>query len=215
MKKCLVCDDHPLVREALAGTVAMVWPEAVSTRVGDFPSAWAAAENGHDLCIADLKMPGSEPLAGIAGIKRIAPAMPILIVTGTENDALLLDLLDLGVAGFAPKTASGSIIEAAIRLIIAGGRYLPPRLAEIAASRVDTGKFRSISDDSEDTAESLTERQAAVLRLVAEGRSNKEIALLLDLAPSTVKTHLDHIFKCLGASNRTDASNKARKLKLI
>lgn len=215
MKTILICDDHALVREALAGTARLAWPDAVITEVGDFPTAWAEAANGHDLCIADLMMPGAGPLAGIDGILRRAPAMPVLIVTGTEDDALLLDLLDRGVAGFAPKSATGAIIEAALRLIGAGGRYLPERLAQIAASRIDTGGVPAIRDDAATLAERLTDRQLAVLRLVAHGHSNKEIGRILDLAPSTVKTHLTHAMAYLGTNNRTEAAIKARSLDVI
>jgi DNA-binding NarL/FixJ family response regulator len=215
MKTCLICDDHALVREALAGTVRLGWPDARITEVGDFPSAWAEAAKGYDLCIADLMMPGAGPLAGIDGIIRAAPSMSLLIVTGTEDDTLLLDLLDRGVAGFAPKSASGAIIEAALRLIDAGGRYLPPRLADIAASRGDSGKTSPTRDMAAVLAERLTVRQMDVLRLVAQGRSNKEIARQLALAPSTVKTHLASVMVCLGAANRTDASIKARMLNLL
>lgn len=216
MKSCLICDDHALVREALAGTVGMGWPEAVVDVAGDFPAAWAMAEAKHyDLIICDLIMPGSGPLAGIDGVVRAAPGTSLLVVTGTEDDALLLDLLDRGVAGFAPKSASGSIIEAAIRLILVGGRYLPPRLAEIASARIDDGSVPAIRDDVARLAERLTERQMDVLRLMAKGHSNKEIARQLQLAPSTVKTHLSQLLTHLGASNRTDASIKARMLDLV
>jgi DNA-binding NarL/FixJ family response regulator len=220
MKNCLICDDHVLVREALAGTVRLGWPDARIAEAGDFPAAWAqagAAQAGarFDLCIADLVMPGASPLRGIEGLQRAAPAMPILVVTGTEDDALLLDLLDLGIAGFAPKTASGAIIEAALRLIIAGGTYLPPRLAQIAATRIDTGGVTPKRDDAAILADRLTDRQMDVLRLVARGMSNKEIARALALAPSTVKTHLAQIQTCLGAVNRTDASMKARSMNLL
>ncbi len=216
MKSCLICDDHVLVREALAGTVRIGWPEATVDVAGDFPVAWAMAEaKAYDLIICDLIMPGSGPLAGIDGVVRAAPDTSLLVVTGTEDDALLLDLLDRGVAGFAPKSASGSIIEAAIRLILAGGRYLPPRLAEIASARIDDGSVPAIRDDVARLAERLTDRQMDVLRLMAKGYSNKEIARELQLAPSTVKTHLSQLLTHLGASNRTDASIKARMLDLV
>lgn len=213
MKSCLICDDHVLVREALAGAVRLGWPDAVVTTVGDFPAAWNAAP-GHDCCIADLMMPGADPLAGIAGLTRAAPDMPILVVTGTEDDALMLRLLGLGIAGFAPKTASSAIIEAALHLIMAGGRYLPPRLAEIAAARLDTRAETPLRLAPAEGVR-LTDRQLMVLRLVAEGRSNKEIALSLDLAPATVKTHLANIQSYLGARNRTDAALKARGLGML
>jgi two-component system, NarL family, nitrate/nitrite response regulator NarL len=215
MTSFLICDDHALVREALAGTVQMGWPGASVDLADDFPTAWLKAGAGHDLIICDLIMPGSGPLAGIDGMIRAAPDTPLLVVTGTEDDALLLDLLDCGVAGFAPKTASGSIIEAAIRLILAGGRYLPQRLAEIASARIENGSIVAIRDNVARIAERLTDRQLEVLRLIIKGQSNKEIARALDLAPSTVKTHLSQIMTCLGAANRTDAAIKARLLDLV
>ena len=221
MKSCMICDDHVLVREALAGTVRLGWPAAVITEVGDFTAAWAEAARGHAMCIVDLMMPGAGPIEGVKGIRAAAPAMPLLVVTGTQDDSLLLDLLDLGISGFTPKTASGAIIEAALRLICAGGRYLPPRLAEIAASRIDTGAAKPVRDAGASasatltTSGGLTDRQLSVLRLVATGLSNKEVAQSLDLSPATVKTHLAVIQAVLHAKNRTDAAQRARILNLL
>ncbi len=209
MRSCLICDDHALVREALAGTVRLGWPGAAVTEAGDFPSAWAHAARGFDMCVADLAMPGAAPLEGIQGLRAASPGMPILIVTGAEDDALLLALLELGVAGFAPKTSSVGVIEAALRLILAGGRYLPPRLAQLAAAPP------APAPPASDRPGLLTARQLDVLRLVEKGSSNKEIAQALDLAPSTVKTHLAQIQVALGAKNRTEASVRARALRLL
>ena len=227
MQTCLICDDHALVREALVGSVKMNWPGAAVSEASDFPQAWARARSQPGFCIADLVMPGAAPLDGIQGIMQAAPRTPILVVTGTEDDALLLALLKLGVAGFAPKSASGAIVEAAIRLILAGGRYLPPRLADIAAARVDTapaGDRALIKDLSlarrpdqfnQPALDPLTLRQTEVLKLVAQGRSNKEIARTLGLAPSTVKTHLENLLQTLGVANRTEAAGKAHQLKIL
>jgi DNA-binding NarL/FixJ family response regulator len=198
------------------GTVKMNWPDAVVLQASDFPGAWARAQSQPDLCIADLVMPGASPINGIQGIMQVAPRTPVLVVTGTEDDSLLLSLLKLGVAGFAPKSASGAIVEAAIRLILVGGRYLPPRLADIAAARMDAvpkGDPTIVTDSN--LLAQLTSRQLDVLRLVSQGQSNKEIARVLGLAPSTVKTHLEHLLAILGVANRTEASNKARRLKLL
>jgi two-component system, NarL family, nitrate/nitrite response regulator NarL len=227
MQSCLICDDHVLVREALVGTVRMSWPSIEISEAGDFSSAWTKASAQPDFCIADLIMPGASPLVGIQGIMSAAPNTPILVVTGTEDDALLLGLLKSGVAGFAPKTASGSIIEAAIRLILAGGRYFPPRLADIAGSwiasspRDEATLVRDTSLDNErDRREAgllaqLTSRQIEVLKLVCAGQSNKEIARALGLAPSTVKTHMEHLMETLGVTNRTEATMRAHRLKLF
>jgi len=213
VKACLICDDHALVREALTGTVRLGWPRATITTASDFDAAWAAAP-GHDCCIADLMMPGADPLTGIAGLRRAAPDMAILVVTGTEDDGLLLELLDLGIAGFAPKTASGAILEAALRLIDVGGRYLPPRLVDIAASRF-ARQAAAPNTLSPPTCAALSERQLMVLRLAANGRSNKEIAISLGLSPATIKSHLATIQAMLGARNRTDAAARARALDLL
>jgi DNA-binding NarL/FixJ family response regulator len=226
MNTCLICDDHALVREALVGTVKMAWPNAEISVVGDFPSAWASAATQPELCIADLIMPGATPLLGIQGIMSAAPNTKILVVTGTEDDALLMGLLKFGVAGFAPKTASGSIIEAAIRLILAGGRYFPPRLADLASAWVDAPASIATTRVNDSTLNNerdrldasvlaqLTSRQIDVLKLVSEGQSNKEIARALGLAPSTVKTHLEHLMETLGVANRTEAATKMKSLKL-
>ena len=215
MKSVLICDDHPLVREALAGTVQMSWPFAKVALAGDFPTGWSMAAQGHDLIVCDLIMPGAAPLAGIDGMIRAAPGVPLLVVTGTEDDVLLLDLLGRGVAGFAPKSASGAIIEAAMRLILAGGRYLPPRLAEIATARLEAGTVAVIRDDLAQVTARLTARQMEVLHLIAKGQANKEIARALALSPSTVKSHISQVLICLGAANRTDAAIKARLLGLV
>ena len=124
---------------------------------------------------------------------------------------MLLDLLDRGVAGFSPKSSNGAVIEAVLRLIAAGGRYLPPRLAEIAASRVDlhgASAFAPVADQPPKYRLSI--RQSEVMRLLGEGYFNKEIAKQLGLAPSTVKTPVLAVLAALGVKNRTEAAIKAR-----
>lgn len=126
-----------MIREAIAGAVAIGWPEAKTTLVADFPAAWAAAAERPDLISSDLAVPGAKPIDGIRQLQAASPTSAILVVTGSEDDATLLALLDLGIAGVASKTAKSAVIEAAIRLIPAGGRYLPPRVMEIVNQRRD------------------------------------------------------------------------------
>jgi DNA-binding NarL/FixJ family response regulator len=209
MKSCLICDDHAMMREALAGAVALGWPGAQVTQAADFPQAWAAAAAEPDLIISDLVMPGAGPVDGVRRLRETAPKSPILVVTGNEADDILIALLELGIAGFAPKTSKSAIIEAAIRLVLAGGRYLPPRVAELAAGRAGGGVVPSAGGVR------LTERQVDVLRLIATGESNKEIARELDLSPATIKAHAAAAMAALGAANRTEAVVKAREMGLI
>jgi DNA-binding NarL/FixJ family response regulator len=210
MQTCLICDDHALVREAIIGTVSLGWPSAAITEAGDFPSAWVQAKSQPDICIADLVMPGAEPFDGIVGIMKASPTTRILVFTGTQDDTMLLDLLRLGVSGFTPKSASGAVVQAALALILAGGRYLPPRLADIAAAQAHLthGMGTPVTG-------LLTARQIDVLKLVSQGQSNKQIARELGMAPTTVKTHIEHMLVTLGASNRTEASVKARQMGIL
>ena len=209
MKTCLICDDHAMMREALAGAVAIGWPKAQVIHAPDYPAAWAAAAARPDLIITDLVMPGATPVEGVRRLRDAAPGTPILVVTGNDEDVVLLDLLRLGVAGFAPKTSTSAIIEAAIRLVLAGGRYLPPRLAELATAA--PGATLS----AQPVTARLTDRQIDVLKRIAGGQSNKEIARDLELSPATVKAHAAAANAALGAVNRTEAVVKARAMGLI
>ncbi|WP_394764327.1 LuxR C-terminal-related transcriptional regulator [Phenylobacterium sp.] len=211
MQTCLICDDHAMMREALAGAVALGWPAASVIQAADFPQAWSAAAMGPDLIICDLVMPGATPLEGIGRLRAAAPNAPVLVVTGNEEDEVLLALFRLGIAGFAPKTSKSAIIEAAIRLVLAGGRYLPPRIEELAARRVGGGDGVAAAVP----AVRLTVRQIDVLKLIATGQSNKEIARDLDLSPATIKAHAAAAIAGLGAVNRTDAVVRARGMGLI
>jgi DNA-binding NarL/FixJ family response regulator len=212
MKTCLICDDHAMMREALSGAVAIGWPDAEVIQAADYPAAWKAAANRPDLIISDLIMPGSGPVDGIRRLVEAAPETPILVVTGNDEDEVLLALIKLGVAGFAPKTSKSAVIEAAIRLVLAGGRYLPPRLAEIATRDAAPGAPPPPPGQS---LARLTERQADVLRLIATGGSTKEIARELDLSPATIKAHTAAAIAALGAANRTEAVVRAQQMGLI
>jgi two-component system nitrate/nitrite response regulator NarL len=156
-------------------------------------------------------MPGATPVEGVGRLRAAAPNSPVLVVTGNEEDAVLLALFRLGIAGFAPKTSKSAIIEAAIRLVLAGGRYLPPRIVDLAARN---GAMGAGSAPAAATVR-LTQRQTDVLKLIATGESNKQIARELDLSPATIKAHIAAAIAALGAANRTEAVVKAREMSLI
>lgn len=120
---------------------------------------------------------------------------------------MMLELLARGVDGFAPKSLSGDVIGAAIALVLAGGRYLPQRLAEMQLPE------RRIA--AAPPPRLLTGRQLEVVRLMAKGQSNKDIARRLGIAPATIKTHVAQVIALTGASNRTEAAMRAGELGLL
>lgn len=197
-----------MLRDALVGSVRLGWPGVAITEADTFPAAWQAAAALPDLILCDLVMPGAEPLAGIEGVLKAAPGVPVLVITGNDDDRILLSLFDLGVAGYLPKSSRAATIEAAIALILAGERYIPRRVLELVSNR-------RASAPSDPGQARLTERQLDVLRLIAQGQSNKEIARAFDLSPATVKAHAAAIFETLDASNRTEAVAKAQALRLL
>ncbi|GEO01213.1 DNA-binding response regulator [Novosphingobium sediminis] len=221
----LACDDHPLVRSALALVLEDIVGGPVLT-AQDYAGAWSHAEERGDIEIAvvDLHMPGIGGLEGIAGLRERAPGARIVVLTGSDSDDDLLAVLALGVDGFVPKSVEPGVVEAAIRLVMAGGRYLPARVADLAAqgltappasaARAATGRAAIIPSIQAPLGR-LSSRQRDVLDQMARGRANKEIAQLLGLSPATVKTHVAHIIAVVGASNRTEAATRARELGLI
>ena len=207
MKSCLICDDHAILREAVALTVSTKWPNCAMSLAIDYPAAWLAAEAHFDLCICDLSMPGSEPIQGVARLQRLQPDMPIIVLTGSYNDTQMLQLLSMGVSGFVSKASTGQVIEAAINLVLAGGRYIPP---EIMAS-LNAG----VGIEAPVAKASLTRQQRRVLECLGKGLSNKEIAAILGVAPSTIKFHVDSLLDRLEAKNRAEIVGKGRGLGLL
>ena len=212
MRSCLICDDHALVRDALRGAIAHRWPDAEISEAADFVAAWQQAARAPTLIIADLVMPGAAPRDGVARLRAAAPDAPIIVVTGSHDDAILLDLLDSGVAGFVPKTSGTEIIIAAMKLVLSGGRYLPARVMELALDRRATAGGAAPSGGPR---EIVTPRQREVLKLMADGQSNKEIARALGVSPATIKTHVAQAIAAVGAHNRTDAAMRAAALGLV
>lgn len=207
MKSCLICDDHAILREALAQTIQKGWPDAEVTEAEDYPAAWREAEASFDLCISDLFMPGSDPVEGITRLRNLQPQMPIVILTGSAEDHLMLELLTLGVSGFVPKSSSGPVLKAAIDLVNAGGQYFPPAILAVANANTTHSDLRHIIQ--------LTKQQKIVLQKISAGHTNKEIALAIGVAPSTVKFHVDELLRRLDARNRSEAIYKARDFGLF
>lgn len=197
MTSFLVCDDHGLMREALVQLLYGLFPDARIVAAHDYPSAFANLSEPFDLCITDLVMPGSEPSAGLRQIIALQTGMPVIVISGQNDPATINDLLSLNIAGIIPKTLDAKVVEAAINLVLAGGRYLPQEVANLAL-----GPKAGVNNDM------LTAQQVKVLEHLVHGRTNKEIAKELGVAPSTVNFHVDSILARLNARSRSEACAK-------
>jgi len=143
-------------------------------------------------------MPGANGLDTIRELRARAPQVPLIVVSAEEDPAQVSALLGLGVSGYVPKSDPPAVIVSAVRLVLAGGTYVPPRLL-VAGAKADVG----LSE--------LTPRQVEVLRLLAQGLPNKSIANALGVSEGTVKVHLIAVFRALNVRNRTAAVLAAQR----
>lgn len=185
----LICDDHPLMRQALVGALTARWPSVRLEQASSFPEAWALAATTPDFCLIDLAMPGAEPVSGVARMREATPDSAIIVVTGLTDERLLRDVAACGVAAILPKTFEPADLLEAIQAATP--------LADDAGAALPTG------------------RQREVLRLMGAGLTNKEIAGRLGIAPATVKIHVSRIIALLQAVNRTEAVSRAERQGLI
>lgn len=207
-----LADDHPIVRAALRAALAALGPNTRFVEADDAASVLAVVDGEPelDLILMDLHMPGSAGTATVRAVRARAPQLPVAVVSADEDPAAVAELLRMGVCGFIPKSDSANVIVSAVRLILAGGTYVPPRLVH--------GDARGAGDDGAgngteagDERLGLTARQHDVLRLLGEGKSNKVIARELGITEGTVKVHLLAVFRALHVRNRTAAVVAAQR----
>ena len=205
--KCLLVDDHALVRDALALLIALHHPQVDLRQAGRLRDALAllADEPNVDLMLLDLALPDSNGIATLSALREAAPDTRIVVLSADERAETVLAAIDGGAAGFIPKSTESGVLRQALATVLAGGVYLPSQ--DGLAAGPDRASA-SVADLG------LTPRQIDVLRMLVDGGSNKHIARALDLAPSTVKTHLEAIFERLQVNSRTQAVVAAARLGL-
>jgi DNA-binding NarL/FixJ family response regulator len=208
--KVLVVDDHVLIREALRGVLRELEREIEILEADDCEGARVLIEQHLDfeLMFLDLCLPDGNGLALLKTIRSTNPAVGVIVLSASRESEIVIDALRLGAVGFVPKSSARPVILSAIKLILAGGIYVPPdilkaldsaRVADTAGTSAE--KTKAISP----LELGLTERQIDVLALMMQGKSNKAICRELNIAEATVKTHGTTIFKVLKATNRTEA----------
>lgn len=208
--KIIVADDHPLFRAALQQAVTQALSdveiveadtlEAVHHAVAHHPDA--------DLILLDLHMPGAHGFSGLVFLSGVNPGIPVVVVSGSEDNHVIRRAMDYGASGFIPKSSSLETIGQAITQVLNGEVWIPPAVAE---------HLDEISEEEARFAEalaSLTPQQFRVLNMLTEGLLNKQIAYELDVSEATIKAHVTAILRKLGVHSRTQAVIAAKRLEV-
>jgi DNA-binding NarL/FixJ family response regulator len=209
--KILVVDDHALIRTALRGVLGQLDGALGMLEASDCRSAFdlIAAHPDLDLVLLDLNLPDMHGLAALEALRARYPALPVVVLSSVNDRASVMQALDLGAMGYIPKLSSNDVLVGALRLVLSGGIYIPPEVLARSASAASPSGPRAPADLG------LSEREARVLTLLLEGKSNKLICRELDLAESTVKNHVTQILRALGVTSRTQAVIAAAQMGLV
>ncbi|MEU9749915.1 response regulator transcription factor [Streptomyces niveus] len=206
MIRVLLADDHPVVREGLRGMLSAEPDLTVVGEASSGPQAEAlSAELGPDIVLMDLRMPGGGGVESIGRMRAAGLTCRVIVLTTYETDTDILRAVEAGAAGYLLKDLTRAELADAVRAASRGETVLAP---SVAARLVD--QLRSRPDRPR-----LSQRETAVLRLVAEGCTNAEIGRHLFIGESTVKTHLLRIFTKLGVTDRTAAVTNAMRHGLL
>ena len=201
MDRIVVADDHPLFRAALRSAVEKAAPGAAIEECASLAEAKAALSQPVDLLLLDLKLSDSEGMAGLASVRVEHPAVPVVVVSASEEAPVVRHVQGLGAAGFIPKSAALPQMVAAIGAALAGDGWWPD-LPEDEAGEGDLAA----------RVGSLTPSQLRILEGLKAGRLNKQIAFDLGVSEATIKAHLTSVFRKLGVQNRTQAVILAKQL---
>jgi DNA-binding NarL/FixJ family response regulator len=199
--RILLADDHDLIRDTieefmkrLDGDLHVLHAATLSQALDLLTKSEAL-----DLVLLDLRMPGMNGLAGLKAVQAARPDVPIVILSGETNPDTIRNALQAGAAGFLPKTMRGTAMLNALRLILAGERYVPEILV---ADRQAPAEQAGIGGPA---PTSLTQREREVMGLLVQGLSNKAIGHRLGIEVVTVALHLRSIYRKLGVASRTQA----------
>ena len=208
--RILIADDHPVVRD---GLFAMLSTQSDFQVVGEAGTGQETVTRTLDLrpdvLLLDLEMPDMDGVQALVKIRRGFPGIQAIVLTAFDTDELILGALRSGARGYLLKGAPRQEIFHAIRTVSQGGSLLQPVVASRLLDHLRADEDSSILQDV------LTERERQVLLLVAQGESNKQIGIGLNITERTVKYHVSAILRKLGAANRAEAVQIALKTGLI
>jgi DNA-binding NarL/FixJ family response regulator len=209
--KFLVIDDHVLIREAFRGVLNEFRRDAAVLEAANCRQAERLVEEHADLevVLLDLNLPDGDGFRLLAQLREHYPHISIIVLSASNDRDNVVRALDLGAVGFIPKSAQRAVMVGALELVLSGGIYIPPEILDRDALPLPDSAAKQVASDRlcESPADfGLTERQVEVLALMMQGKSNKAICRVLELAEPTVKNHVGAILKALKVKNRTEAA---------
>lgn len=206
-RQIVIIDDHPLFRDAMKGALASVLVNATVREASSLDDGIKILDDDRDcdLVLLDLKMPGVQGLSGLAFLRAQFPSVPVAIVSGQEEPAVIRRALALGASGFIPKSTPAEDMRKAVSSILEGEVWAPPVAKQL------TDDEREVDDLSKRLA-TLTPQQVRVLMMLRAGLLNKQIAYELDVSEATVKAHVSAILLKLNVDSRTQAVIAASRI---
>jgi len=211
--KILIADDHPLLREALCQVFSNQKDMEIVGQAGNGEEAIdLASQLKPDIVVMDIMMPKFDGLEASRQIKKIAPNTAILILTAYDDDNYVLGLLEAGATGYLMKSAKGQDLVEAVRAVRAGESVLHPKIIEKLLKQAMAKPAETVELKIKDL---LSDREMEMLKLLATGISNKEIAEKLCLSLRTVKAHMSNIFTKMNVASRSEALVEALRKGLL
>lgn len=210
--KVIIADDHLLVRQGIRRYLETAEDIEVVGEASDGRAVLRLVNNGQgdaDIVLLDIRMPEMDGLEAARNIKESHPSMGIIMLTAYDERQFVVEAVRAGARGYVLKARDAEHLIQTVRLVAAGNMVIDPQLVLALADELSPKKGR------DRRAESLTAREIEVLQLLAFGNTNRDIAGQLFISTDTVKTHLEHIFEKLGASDRTAAVAEALRRRLI
>lgn len=207
--KILIADDHALFRDGLTLYLEKIVPEATILQAANYSQMFKLLNDDSkiDFVFFDFEIPDIPWQEALTELKKLSPETAIAVISGSEDNRTIKAILSAGVKGYIPKRSETKVLNNALRLILDGGTYVPPNLIENQSEQSANGKNSGIKN--------LTYRQSQVLNLIAQGKSNKQIAFDMGVSESTVKLHINALLRSLRVSNRTQAVITAQKLGIL
>ncbi len=208
--KILIADDHALFRDGLALQLREIIPDVILLNAATFAQALQILDKQPDvdMVVIDLDMPDMKWEEGFAKIKEKSPHGTFVVISASEDIHDIKKSFEMGIKGYIPKRLEPKTMYNALKLVIDGGAYIPPAMLKLDNKEVKN----AVPLRGEKT---LTHRQSQVLDLIAEGKSNKQIAYEMGVSEATVKLHINALLRCLHVNNRTQAVVTAQKMGLI